>query len=305
MNREVIDKALDVYLKGAEDQDKERLEFFSELWRIQEEEGARIAEVCPYAAPEAEIVEDRYWAGKPVFAEYPVEISADDFAQVCNRIAEHLGEHAGLEEEVIDALAQVSWEDFAHVADLKLAGANPPEFVEQTLQTFDTFDIPTELPASVFMMVPAWALRAFLDAPAAAVMASMKPNTNDERVHDNPLLCPVCGTPATASCVGEVTPTNGGGRTLYCSTCGTNWAFERIRCARCGTQNPNHLHWYHIEGDDAHRMQNCTECYNYMRTVFENESPTMQTSMEVEDVVMVKLDAIAHDDRFQLQEIKD
>ena len=301
MNRQAIDRALEAYLRGADEQTKMRLEFFSELWRIQEEEGAAIAQARPYDPPSAEEIDQRYWDGRAVFADYPVRIDPDDFARVCDRIAAHLGEHAGLEEEMIDALAQVSWEDVSQVADLKLAGANPPEFVEQALQAFEVFKVPAELPASVFMMVPAWALRAFLDVPASAVMAHVKPNTNDERVHDNPLLCPVCGTPATASCVGEVTATNGGGRTLYCSTCGTNWGFERIRCARCGTQNPNHLHWFHIEGDDAHRMQDCTECMSYMRTVFENDSPAPITSMEVEDVVMVKLDAIAHDDRFNLK----
>lgn len=286
-------------MKSADEQERARLEFFSELWRIQEDESAAIAEAHPYQAPEADVVEEHYWAGNAMFADYPVEVTAEDFARVCNRVAAHLGDHAGLEEEVVDALAQVSWEDFAAVANLELAGANPPEFIEQCLQTFDVFDVPAELPASVFMMVPAWSLRAFLDAPASSIMATMKPNTNDERVHDNPLLCPVCGTPATASCVGEVTATNGGGRSLYCSTCGTNWAFERIRCARCGIQNPSSLHWFHIEGDEAHRMQNCSECFNYMRTVFEDESPTRLTSMEVEDIVMVKLDAMAHDGRFE------
>lgn len=300
MNREAIDRAINYYLSNADEASKMRLEFFSTLWRIQEEESNLLDQSTSYSVPTTSEIVERYWTNRPIFADFPVHIDPEAFARVCNRIAEHLGEHAGLDEEVIDGLAKTSWEDFAHIADLDLAGANPPEFVERCLQTFDVFDVDPNLPASIFMMVPAWALRAFLDAPAAAVMDAMDFSTNEDIVHTHPLLCPVCGTPATASSVAEATTVNGGGRRLYCSTCGTRWSFERIRCARCGSTNPNNLNWFHIEGDEAHRMQNCTDCFSYMRTVFESEVG-VPVNMEVEDVVMVKLDAMAHDGRFNLK----
>lgn len=108
----------------------------------------------------------------------------------------------------------------------------------------------------------------------------------------------MCGTPASAAFVGETDAVDGRGRLLYCSTCGTQWAFDRIRCACCGTQSQTKLHYFHVEGDDAHRLQNCEECGDYMRTVFQ-DSLKVPLSMEVEDIVMANLDAIALDSRFR------
>ncbi|MBQ9020427.1 MAG: formate dehydrogenase accessory protein FdhE [Eggerthellaceae bacterium] len=293
MNKEARERSLAVYLQDADEQSAARLNFFKQLWNIQEEEGQRIADEAPYTPPQQGEVVKRYWAGEPIFVDHPVPVAADDFARVCEAVAAHLRENAGLEGGTVDALAQVDWESVAHVADLKLAGTNPPEFIGQCMQTRDTFSLPASLPESVFAMVLSWALRAFLKAPATAVMAQMDYRVEGEHPHGHPILCPACGTPASASCISESSATKGGERSLYCSTCGSVWPFERIRCARCGTQNQGSLHWLHIEGDEAHRLHTCSECDGYMRTVFEGETPTPFTSMEVEDIYMVKLDALA------------
>ena len=67
-----------------------------------------------------------------------------------------------------------------------------------------------------------------------------------------------------------------------------------MRCARCGTRNQAHLHFFNIEGDDAHRIATCDECGGYMRTLYSDDA-LAPCSYEVEDVVMARLDAIAND----------
>ena len=71
-------------------------------------------------------------------------------------------------------------------------------------------------------------------------------------------------------------------------------------CGVCGTENASRLHYFHVEGDSSHRLQNCDECGQYQRMVFE-EDLSIPLSMEVEDVVMAKLDAIALDPRFRVE----
>ena len=64
---------------------------------------------------------------------------------------------------------------------------------------------------------------------------------------------------------------------------------------------PQHLHYFNVEGDDAHRIHKCDECNGYIRTVF-IEDALRPFSHEVEEVVTAKLDAIARDPKFQTQE---
>ena len=78
-----------------------------------------------------------------------------------------------------------------------------------------------------------------------------------------------------------------------CAQCGCAWEFERVRCVRCGTQNQSRLHYFNLEGDEAHRLATCDECGGYTRTVYE-EDALAPFSFEVEDVVMAKLDLVAY-----------
>ncbi len=102
----------------------------------------------------------------------------------------------------------------------------------------------------------------------------------------------MCGGAPVAGRVGGESSTQGRGKTLWCAQCGTSWEVERVRCARCGTQNQAHLHYYNVEGDDAHRIATCDECGGYLRTVYADDA-LAPFSFEVEDVVMARLDAIA------------
>ena len=102
----------------------------------------------------------------------------------------------------------------------------------------------------------------------------------------------MCGGEAGAARVGVTKHSDGRGKELWCPQCGAVWEFERVRCARCGTQNQSHLHYFNIEGDDAHRLATCDECGGFMRTVYQ-DSALAPFAFEVEDVVMARLDLLA------------
>ena len=87
---------------------------------------------------------------------------------------------------------------------------------------------------------------------------------------DAPLGCPTCGAPAAISSVSEGTEGNSNKRYLFCSCCGTQWPFERIRCALCGNTNSNKLKYVYADEDPAHRMHVCEDCGGAMATVFQD-----------------------------------
>jgi FdhE protein len=299
VNEKLRQAALQSYEKDASENDVARLEFFREVWKIQSEQSELIAAECGYEAPPSEEAEKMYWAAEPFFLRYPVVIKQEDFARVLKQMAQHLSENAGFEELVVKALDNFDWDEFAQKADLELAGSGPPAFVNDCLERIDDLEVPVDLPATIFASVPTLALRAFLEKPAEQAMDGLK--LGDERMHsDSPTCCPACGSKPSLSLVGEGSALQGSGRTLFCTTCGTEWDFERIRCARCGSKDQTKLNYFNIEGDEAHRLQTCSDCGDYLRMVYQGSSKN-PICPDVEDVVMARLDMVANDDRFKPQ----
>lgn len=140
-------------------------------------------------------------------------------------------------------------------------------------------------------VICACALRAHLLLPAKN--AAQDYTNSADKSADSPLACPVCGYRETLSWVGEFTAHHGNERVKYCPLCATQWAFERIRCGRCGTKNQGHLHYTNEEHDNSHRILICDECHSYERVVFQEHLQSPAFSIEVEDVVMAPLDALA------------
>lgn len=140
-------------------------------------------------------------------------------------------------------------------------------------------------------VICACALRAHLLLPAKNA-AERYTNSTDKNA-DSPLACPVCGYRETLSWVGEFTAHHGNERVKYCPLCATQWAFERIRCGRCGSKNQGHFHYTNEEHDNSHRILICDECHSYERVVFQEHLQSPAFSIEVEDVVMAPLDALA------------
>ncbi len=299
MNEKLINAAMQSYSEEASKSDALRLRFFKGIWKIQQTKAEFVAATSGYEPPSSEEAEKLYWGHTPILSHYPVSIDATELKGTLELIAQHFIEFAGLEEQVVKELSQYDWDAFADKVDRELAGSDPSVFINDLLETIDTYDVDSDLPATVFAMIPSLALRAFLQEPASAIMQSLDLE-EAQASHERPLLCPACGSKPTLSLVGESDIMRGRGRTLYCGMCGTEWVFERIRCARCGSKDQTKLHYFHIEGDDAHRLQSCQECGDYIRVIYQ-DSTKHPICMEVEDVVMARLDMVAHDERFREQ----
>lgn len=296
MDTRLIARVAGHYKQEGSESDAARLDFFEGLYELQGQIEDQVDAASSYEMPDSGELEQWYWEGSPILGEAPLSIDAGKYARALEKIAAYLAEHAGLEDAVAEGLAGYDWSAFAQKADLALAGTDPTAFLDGVLSGIDADDVPEDVPAKLFAMVPAMALRPFLEEVAAKLMASVDVET-ERRSHDNPVTCPICGSRATASFVGESAGTSGKGRMQYCGTCGTSWPYERIRCGVCGSQHPGHLHYFNLEGDDAHRIQMCDDCGQYERVVFQ-EDLEVPVCMEVEDVVMAKLDKVALDPRF-------
>ncbi|WP_283171453.1 formate dehydrogenase accessory protein FdhE [Curtanaerobium respiraculi] len=293
MDLKLVHAAAEAYRQGALASDAARLAFFEGLYDIVQRRADAIASQGGWSPLSGEEAVRLYEASAPVFSQAPVSIDGASFAETCAPIAHHIAEHAGIVSEAARALASYDWRTFCERADLALAGSDPASFVEECIKTVDAFDVPIELSATIFMMVPAFALRAHLQPAAEQAVEAYRRALSDDKRPAISADCPVCGSPASASWVGNTGATDGRGRMLYCAACGTQWDFDRIRCDTCGTRNEGKLHYVNVEGDRAHRLLKCEECGAYQRVVFQDDLKVHPMVMEVEDVVMSKLDQIA------------
>ena len=331
MNVKIRKATVDAYKKILDTKDAERLGLFEGLWELRDEQlcsapGAQDA-TSSYEIPSLSLLEGWYWEEKAVFAESPFLIDKDSFVAALEACTNYLTTNAGLAEELAEALDSFSWKELVEQNDLVLAGTNPMAYIEDCCAWIDTAcnsSVDTKVDATadveadtkaeeanaeavafidieVAAFILASSLRAMLQHAAASVMNTLAPYLKEaNNLHIKPKQCPLCGSAPQASSVGETPSGLSNGRLLYCGICGIEWEFERIRCAHCGTQSQSHLHYFHIDGDEAHRLYSCQECGEYMRTVFQEHLST-PLSLEVEDIIMTRLDAAAHDDRFNEQ----
>ena len=298
MNLKLIDRVIKSYNDELSEGDMKRLEFFYGLWEDMDRwsKGPTTAEKH-YTVPSEEQLEEAWIASKPVFSFAPPKLSKERFAAICYSLREYVCEQGGLPEEDAKAFREVNFRTIVEQGDMELAATDPEAFIGGLLSNAYVQEVP-DAAAHMVALVGMLALRVDLELVAKEVV---KRQRSINKMNHNPLTCPVCGSAPALAKVGGDSPTDGRGRTLYCQQCGTEWAFERIRCARCGSQNPQHLHYFNVEGDEAHRIYKCDECGGYTRTVF-MEDALRPFSFEVEEVVTARLDAIARDPKFQAQD---
>ena len=287
MNLKLADAALAAYEKQLDDADNARLAFFRAIWDVRERIAAEHAPRA-HVMPAADDL--RAWAaeGAPVLHRAPLAIDAAVLADACGAVAACIAEKGGFAPEATTALSSFDWAAAIDGSPLEVAGSNPSAYVDAFAQRL-LADGADEAAASVIVSAVFYALRALVEPSAEALQRALEDAGADE---GHPLECPVCGAPATAARVGVTKKSDGRAKTLWCAQCGCTWAFERVRCARCGTRNQGHLHYFNVEGDDSHRIATCDECGGYMRTVFQDDA-LVPFSFDVEDVVMARLDSIA------------
>ena len=284
MNMDLIHQVADAYLKTAEGSDAERLGFLQGLWEIQ----SRIEAVeRHYEAPDPDTAREAFVTGQPLFLVSAPEVPLAEYVDAVSQMARYASEMTGLPAEQAEALVSA---DFSAVIDQdRLAGtvSSPDTFVAQVVTELGAqFSGPLTPAAVAFVLVSA--LVPFLTGPSAAWQALGVPDPNALTSGN----CPVCGSSATLGRVGESSKLKGAERTLWCGLCHAEWSYERIRCVRCGTRNPDMLRYTHIEADPAHRVHLCDECHGYARFVFVDDLDK-PVSMVVEDVMTATLDAVA------------
>lgn len=301
MDLKRVHAAVDAYVADAKPADAARLRFFEQIFDMQQHRSEELDQTqgVHYEPPVGSQAMALYRdPDHSVFASVPVKIEAAEFAKTCSEIAQVLASKAGLAQQTVAALNGIDWAAFAGKVDMALAGSEPAQFVEQVYEGADKLGIPTDLPTSVLISVLRLALRPHLQDPAQRVVEAYGEARKEAAVDADfsaSLTCPVCGAPAALSWIGDSAGTDGRGRKQYCSLCGTQWDFERIRCSVCGTHNIGHLHYFSLEGDFGHRIQTCDECDGYQRVVFQEDLKHMPMVIEVEDVVMTNLDQIIND----------
>ena len=294
MNNKAAKLAAQHYEKTLDAADVARVDFFMDLWASLDDADAAGEASRGYEAPPAERVAALSDAEIPVFANTPVAIDAAALSRgVCAAIA-RAAELGGFDREMTDALAGANWDDVITATDVALAGKNPAEYLSALGDQLLAVGM-AEQQAQMGQLFASLALRWQLEGPAEVVARARK---KAKVFYDHQMHCPACGGDAALARVGEGGSGDGRNKSLWCPQCGTTWEFDRVRCPRCGTRNQGHLHYFNIEGDEAHRIGTCDECGGYIRTRFAGEGDNAPWSAEVEDVVMARLDAVAADPSF-------
>jgi len=278
-------KSIDHYVDARPDL-KHQLAFFARLWDLQDELAAGAAEYTP--AP-AEDLGRALMHHQTMFSLVEPEIPLDAYRDAVRAVAALMAD-AGLTEEQTVALAAVD-----------LGEAVPAEAFAKALRGFDLFvtsvaeavdDERITEPLLSFILTEA--MTPFL---RAAAKAAVKEAGKFDWLQWDSGLCPSCGTPASSGVVRDEGELQGGRRWLSCPLCRTQWEYARIRCARCGTRDQKKLEYLFDEADPGHRMHTCTNCHGYTPVSFEKELRVIARP-EIEEVVMVRLEAVAADRGF-------
>lgn len=285
MNLKAIDAALAAYGQAADEDEAARLSFFRKLWEV-EKTGEALS--SPYVPASPERLEQLYDAGRPVFLEAPVAVEPAALGAMMRRMCACARAENTFSPAAAAALGLLERSQAAACSVCR-PGEDPAAYLE-ALGAILADEGMDQAQLAVALPLAALALRSQIAQAASAVAEVLR---GADVCGLRALRCPACGGQAAVARVGGAAGRyQGRTKTLWCSQCGCAWEFERVRCARCGTQNQGHLHYFNIEGDEAHRLATCDECGGYVRTVYA-EDALGPFSFEVEDVVMARLDAVA------------
>jgi FdhE protein len=106
-------------------------------------------------------------------------------------------------------------------------------------------------------------------------------------------LCPVCGSrPGMAELSGEE-----GKRLLSCSACYFRWAFKRIKCPSCGSEDADSFSYF-TAGEGPTRVDTCKACSRYIKTR-DSRKGNVDVPLEVEDLLTIHLDLLASREGFE------
>lgn len=105
--------------------------------------------------------------------------------------------------------------------------------------------------------------------------------------------CPICGSlPQMCELKGE------GQRYFQCSFCDFQWASERLKCPFCENRDHEKLHYFYAEGQEAHRVDLCDKCKQYIKTV-DSRTIGYEPDLNLEDIITIHLDILASEKGFK------
>ena len=132
-----------------------------------------------------------------------------------------------------------------------------------------------------------------------AVAEQIKDKIADKVIKDTVWLknfCPVCGSSAQlAKLEKEV-----GKKILYCSLCGTEWRFMRIKCPFCCTEEQKSIKFLKEE-KGPYRIDVCEQCKRYIKTLDERKGGDEKRAFipSVEDLATMYLDIVAEKEGYE------
>lgn len=198
----------------------------------------------------------------------PLQINPAEFRKDLQKLQDAFIEKGVINvDEQVAKLKALDWNKLTD-ATIKLAGEDPTAFYEVATKEVLGEEADEDMMAVIAGLLLNVLRRYFQNL--GEDMTHELSKVDEAKSGDAPLGCPTCGAPAAISSVSEGTEGNSNNRYLFCSCCGTQWPFERIRCALCGNTNSNKLKYVYADEDPAHRMHVCEDCGGAMATVFQD-----------------------------------
>jgi FdhE protein len=103
----------------------------------------------------------------------------------------------------------------------------------------------------------------------AGVARGVCPTMVQQPLAETPGMCPICGSPPTASVLEGGSPS---ARYLHCSLCDAEWRYVRVKCANC--QSTKNVAYLGFEGDVSPvRAEACGECGTYLKILNRDGAP--------------------------------
>ena len=109
-------------------------------------------------------------------------------------------------------------------------------------------------------------------------------------------FCPVCGSSAQLAKLEK----EAGKKILYCSLCGTEWRFMRIKCPFCCTEEQKSMKFLEEE-KGPYRIDVCEQCKRYIKTLDERKGGDEKRAFipSVEDLATMYLDIVAEKEGYE------
>jgi FdhE protein len=176
------------------------------------------------------------------------------------------------------------------VQKIKDGSFNFEKMICDSFDSLDDDDIPDDLDDDVIDLVDLF-LEESLRPALEKVAEKYGKNINETGWNEG--YCPICGKEPK---IGEIREEEGR-RFLFCTQCGFEWRFRRIKCPFCGNEEQQTLAYFTIEGEEKYRVDVCHECKRYIKIVDFRESKE-EANLDVEDIATLHLDMLANEEGY-------